>query len=85
MYDGINFGMAILTLKAPVPLNVGVADGLSRPVSMFGVIDPRINNVNLLPFLKQPWPYGTTQGFLLYGVGSKGVAVINDIRGGGEK
>ena len=85
VYDGINFGMAILTLKAPVPLNVGVADGLSRPVSMFGVIDPRINNVNLLPFLKQPWPYGTTLGFLLYGVGSKGVAVVNDIRGGGEK
>ncbi|CAD9222679.1 tRNA nuclease CdiA-2 [Burkholderia cenocepacia] len=85
VYDGINFGMAILALRAPVPLNMGVADGLNRPVSIFGATVPRINNVNLLPFIKQPWPYGTTQGFLLYGVGSKGAAVVNDIRDGGGK
>ncbi len=85
IYDGINFGMAILALKAPVPLNMGVADGLNRPVSIFGVTVPRIDNVNLLPFIKQPWPYGTTQGFLLYGVGSKGAAVVNDVRDGGGK
>ncbi|MCA7926841.1 hemagglutinin repeat-containing protein, partial [Burkholderia cenocepacia] len=85
VYDGINFGMAILALKAPVPLNVGVADGLNRPVSIFGATIPRINNVNLLPFIKQPWPYGTTQGFLLYGVGSKGATVVNDIRDGGGR
>lgn len=52
----------IAALKVQVPLNVGVADGLNRPVSMFGVTVPRIDNVNLLPFIKQPWPYGTTQG-----------------------
>lgn len=85
VYDGINFGMAIIALRAPVSLNVGVADGLNRPVSMFGATVPRINNVNLLPFIKQPWPYGATQGFLLYGVGSKVAAVVNDIRDGGGK
>lgn len=85
IYDGINFGMAVLALKAPVPLNMDVADGLNRPVSIFGVTVPRIDNVNLLPFIKQPWPYGTTQGFLLYGVGSKGAAVVNDVRDGGGK
>ncbi|MCF7694932.1 hypothetical protein KPG66_01970 [Mycetohabitans sp. B2] len=85
IYDGINFGMSILSLKAQVPLNVGIADGINRPASMFGVTIPRIDNVNLLPFIKQPWPYGTTQGVLLYGVGAKGAAVVNDVRQTGDE
>ncbi len=84
VYDSVNFGATVLALKVPVPLNVGIADGLNRPVSMFGVTVPRINNVNLLPFIKQPWPYGTTQGVLIFSVGSKGVTVINDIRNAGD-
>ncbi|GAB7536510.1 hypothetical protein BGC_27280 [Burkholderia sp. 3C] len=80
MYDGVNFAFSVAALKVKVPLNVGVADGMNRPVSMFGVTVPRIDNVNLLPFIKQPWPYGMTQGALLIGVGSKGNAVINDVR-----
>ncbi|WP_342310466.1 hemagglutinin repeat-containing protein [Burkholderia pyrrocinia] len=83
-YDGLNFGAAILTLRAPVPLNMGVADGLNRPVSMFGATVPKIDNVNLLPFIKQPWPYGTTQGFLLFGVGTKGFTLFNDVKNTGE-
>ncbi|WP_423369524.1 hemagglutinin repeat-containing protein [Burkholderia sp. LMG 32019] len=82
-YDGLNFGAAILTLRAPVPLNMGVADGLNRPVSMFGATVPKIDNVNLLPFIKQPWPYGTTQGFLLFGVGTKGFTLFNDVKNTG--
>ncbi len=82
-YDGLNLGAAILTLRAPVPLNVGVADGLNRPVSMFGATVPKIDNVNLLPFIKQPWPYGTTQGFLLFGVGTKGFTLFNDVKNTG--
>jgi filamentous hemagglutinin len=84
-YDGLNFAFSVAALKAPVPLNMGVADGLNRPVSMFGVTVLRIDNVNLLPFIKQPWPYGTTQGLLLLGVGSKGATVINDVRQTGDK
>ncbi|WP_338859832.1 hemagglutinin repeat-containing protein [Mycetohabitans rhizoxinica] len=79
-YDGFNFAFSVAALRTPVPLNVGVADGLNRPVSMFGVTVPRIDNVNLLPLTKQPWPYGTTQGMLLLGVGTKGAAVVNDVR-----
>ncbi|HWX12556.1 MAG TPA: hypothetical protein VNZ04_11260, partial [Trinickia sp.] len=62
-----------------------VADGLNRPGSMFDVTVPRINNNTLIPFINQAAPYGTTQGILLFGVGSKGAAVINDIRHSGEQ
>ena len=85
VYDGINFAFSIAAMRVQVPLNVGVADGLNRPVSMFGVTVPRIDNVNLFPFIKQPWPYGATQGFLLYGVGSKGATVVNDVRQTGDR
>ncbi|PPB83488.1 hypothetical protein B0O95_1072 [Mycetohabitans endofungorum] len=66
VYDGVNFAFSIAALKVKAQLNVGVADGLNKPVSMFGVTVSRIDNVNLLPFIKQPWPYGTTQGGALW-------------------
>lgn len=84
-YDGFNLAAAIAALRAPVPLKMGVADGLNRPGSMFDVTVPRINNNTLIPFINQAAPYGTTQGILLFGVGSKGAAVINDIRHSGEQ
>lgn len=86
VYDGLNLATAIGALYAPVPLKMGVADGLNRPGSMFDVSVPRINNQTLNPLTKNPLPYGTTQGILIYGVGSKGATVINDIRQtGGQK
>ncbi|MCF7695981.1 filamentous hemagglutinin, partial [Mycetohabitans sp. B2] len=85
VYDGLSFVTAIGALYAPVPLKMGVADGLNRPGSMFGVTVPRINNNTLIPFINQTAPYGTTQGTLLFGVGLKGATVINDIRGNGEE
>jgi filamentous hemagglutinin len=80
VYDGLNLAASIGALYAPVPLKMGVADGLNRPGSMFDVTVPRFNNNTLIPFINQAAPYGTTQGILLFGVGSKGAAVINDIR-----
>lgn len=79
-YDGLNLATAIGALYAPVPLKMGAADGLNRPGSMFDVTVPRMNNQTLNPLTKNPLPYGTTQGILIYGVGSKGATVINDIR-----
>ncbi|WP_153100251.1 hypothetical protein [Paraburkholderia hayleyella] len=79
-YDGANLMFSILALKAPVPLKMGVTDGLNRPGSIFNVTVPRINNNTLIPFINQAAPYGTTQGILLFGIGSKGASVINDIR-----
>ncbi|TAM52854.1 MAG: filamentous hemagglutinin N-terminal domain-containing protein [Paraburkholderia sp.] len=79
-YDGISFGTALAGLKMPVPLNVGKADGLNRPTSMFGVSVQNINNVKLYPITKGAMPTGTHQSTLLFGVGSKGLAVVEDIR-----
>ncbi|WP_081061468.1 hemagglutinin repeat-containing protein [Burkholderia territorii] len=84
-YDGANLAFAIAALYAPVPLKMGATDGLNRPGSMFGVTVPRINNNTLIPFINQAAPYGTTQGILLFGVGSKGAVVLNDIRHVGEQ
>ncbi|MCA8029573.1 hemagglutinin repeat-containing protein [Burkholderia cepacia] len=85
VYDGLNLVAAIAALKAPVPLKMGNADGLNRPGSMFDVTVPRINNNTLIPFINQAAPYGTTQGILLFGVGSKGATVINDVHRAGEQ
>ncbi len=84
IYDGINFGNSILAMRAPVLLNMGKADGLNRPSTMFGVTVPDINNKMLIPFGKGAAPYGAHQGVLLLGVGSKGAAVLNDVRNAGE-
>jgi filamentous hemagglutinin len=85
IYDGINLGTSILALRAPVPLNIGKADGLNRPDTMFDVSVPNINNTKLIPFTKEAAPYGTHQGMLWLGVGSKGATVINDIRNAEER
>jgi filamentous hemagglutinin len=85
VYDTLSFGTAALALRASVPLKIGVADGLNRPSSMFNVTVPRINNPILNPFTHMPLPYGVTQGTLLFGVGSKGGAIVNDIRHAGER
>lgn len=85
MRFGLNLVAAIAALKAPDPLKMGNADGLNRPGSMFGVTVPRINNNTLIPFINQTAPYGTTQGILLFGVGSKGATVVNEIPHAGEQ
>ena len=84
-YDGLNLATAVLALRVPVPLKMGTADGLNRSGSIFDVTVPRINNNTLIPFIGYAAPYGTTQAILLYGVGTKGAAVINDIRNTGDK
>ncbi|WP_321955437.1 hemagglutinin repeat-containing protein [Burkholderia cenocepacia] len=77
-YDVVNFGVSVGGLFAPRTLNVGLADGLGRPQSMFGVSVPAYNNVKLLPLTKMPLP-GVNQPLMLFGVGSRGVAVYNDV------
>ncbi|WP_322063506.1 hemagglutinin repeat-containing protein, partial [Paraburkholderia tropica] len=84
-YDGANVIFAVGALTAHTPLKMGTADGLNRSGSMFDVTVPRINNNTLIPFTGQVAPYGVNQGILIFGVGSKGAAVINDIRNSGGK
>ncbi|MEX3857196.1 hemagglutinin repeat-containing protein [Paraburkholderia sp. BR10923] len=85
-YNGLSLAAAIAALYAPVPLKMGTSDGLRRPNSMFDVTVPQISNNKLIPFIDRATPYGTNQGVLLFGVGMKGLALINDIRNsGGDK
>ncbi|WP_244321898.1 hemagglutinin repeat-containing protein [Burkholderia reimsis] len=77
-YDVINFTIGLAALGAPQVLNVGLADGLGRAKSMFGVTVPAFNNVKLLPLTKMPLP-GVNQPAMLIGVGAKGVAVYNGV------
>ncbi|WP_321851080.1 hemagglutinin repeat-containing protein [Burkholderia diffusa] len=77
-YDVVNFGVSVGGLFAPRTLNVGLADGLGRPQSMFGVTVPAYNNVKLLPLTKMPLP-GVNQPLMLFVIGSRGVAVYNDV------
>ncbi|NOV26566.1 filamentous hemagglutinin N-terminal domain-containing protein [Cupriavidus necator] len=84
-YDGLNLAAAASAMRAPVPLKMGMADGLNRSGSIFGVTVPRINNNTLIPFTGLTAPYGTTQAILLFGVGAKGAEVINDMRNTGDK
>ncbi|WP_155640028.1 hypothetical protein [Burkholderia territorii] len=81
----MNLVAAIAALKAPVPLKMGNAAGLNRSGSMFGVTVPRINNNTSIPFINRAEPNGTTQGILLFGIGSKGATVVNEIPHAGEQ
>jgi filamentous hemagglutinin len=79
MYYSLDFAVAIMAMRAQVPLNLGVADGLGRPTSMFGVTVSNFSNIKLNPFTKMPLPYGVNQGSLAIGAGAKGVEIINSI------
>jgi hypothetical protein len=85
LYDTANLVTAIGALHTPVPLKMGTSDGLNRAGSMFDVTVPRISNNTLIPFTGQAAPYGVTQGILLFGVGTKGITVINDVLNAGNK
>lgn len=79
-YGALNFGTSALALRARVPLKIGVADGLNRPGSIFGVSVPRSHNAMLGPLTNRPLPAAVGKGWLWLGVGAKGTEVINDLR-----
>lgn len=83
-YDGMNLVFSIGALKAHVPLKVGASDGINRTSSLFGVKVPRVGNATLNPLTGMPLPYGITQGTLLFGIGSNGLEVINQIHNSKE-
>ncbi|MBB3214891.1 hypothetical protein FHW67_004215, partial [Herbaspirillum sp. Sphag1AN] len=72
VYTGLDFAIGILAMRVQIPLNVGLADGLGRSQSMFGVTVPRINNPMLLPLTNLPLPVGTGAVVLTTGAVVKG-------------
>ncbi|WP_220810775.1 hypothetical protein, partial [Cupriavidus sp. UME77] len=86
IYDGLNLATSLMALNAQVPLKIGVADGLNRPKSMFGVTVSTFDNLKLMPITNMPIASGSNQALSLYGVVSKSNTFVNDIRStGGEK
>ncbi|WP_221197079.1 hemagglutinin repeat-containing protein [Herbaspirillum sp. Sphag1AN] len=79
-YDGLNFLATFMAMGVQVPLKVGISDGINRTESLFGVTVSGFRNATLNPLTKLPLPYGTTQAILLYGTGSQGATLINDVR-----
>jgi filamentous hemagglutinin len=80
VYDIGSLGSNLLSLGVRLPYNVGVTEGIDRTKSIFGVTASKWDNPKINPFTKQPLPSYVGQGILTYGVGSKGVTVVNDIR-----
>jgi filamentous hemagglutinin len=83
-YSSFDFMFGVAAMQAKVPLTVGKADGLNREKSMFDVKVPMFNNPKLIPITKLPFPNGTNQDVMLFGVGVKGKAIFDefDKRGG---
>jgi filamentous hemagglutinin len=80
VYDVGALGSNLLGLGVRLPYNIGVTEGIDRTKSIFGVTASKWDNPKLNPFTKQPLPSYVGQGILTYGIGSKGLTVINDIR-----
>lgn len=83
-YDSTFLLLSGLTLGASVPLKVGASDGINRANSMFGVTVPRWQNPIINPLTNSVLlPQTAAQGVLLYGVGSKVPAVVEDVKKAG--
>ncbi|WP_211451092.1 hemagglutinin repeat-containing protein [Collimonas antrihumi] len=85
-YDTLNLVATLASFTVPVPKMIGASDGIDRAKSIFGSTTTGFNNVKMLPFSNLPYPYGVTQAVMVFGVGSQGVTVVNDVsKAGGNK
>jgi filamentous hemagglutinin len=86
IYDGTFLLLSAASVMTPVPLKVGASDGINRANSMFGVTVPRWQNPIINPLTNNVLlPPTAAQGLILYGVGAKIPAVVEDVnkaRGG---
>jgi filamentous hemagglutinin len=79
-YDGGYLLFSIGTLGANVPLKVGASDGINRAKALNGSIVTRWQNPVINPLNNRILlPQKATQGVLLYGIGTKVPAVIEDV------
>ncbi|MFV3368494.1 filamentous hemagglutinin N-terminal domain-containing protein [Pseudomonas sp. NY15435] len=72
VYSGADLATSVGTGFVKVPLKMGLADGLNRPNSMFGVLVNKADNNYFIPVLNAGTPYGTAGAIYLFGVGTKG-------------
>ena len=80
-YDATYLGLSVLALGAPVPLKVGASDGIDRVNSLFGATVPRWQNPIINPLTNNVLlPQPATQGLMIYGVGAKVPAIVQDVQ-----
>ncbi len=78
-YDGGYLLLSTLSLGARVPLNVGPSDGIKRSDSIFGFTTPKFYNRTTIPIVNKILPLNASQGAMVYGVGSKVPAIVEDV------
>lgn len=81
LYSGADLATALGAGFVRVPLAMGVADGLNRSKSMFGVMVMKMDNNYYTPITFKPTPYGTAGAIYILGVGGKGYDLGEKIHG----
>ncbi|KAB0546791.1 filamentous hemagglutinin N-terminal domain-containing protein [Pseudomonas argentinensis] len=84
VYSGLDIALTFGAAASKVPLAMGVADGLNRPTSIFGVMQRQIDNPTLVPKFGYKLPSPTTEGLLILDLSGKGNDFYNRWRGTDE-
>ncbi|MEE4620840.1 filamentous hemagglutinin N-terminal domain-containing protein [Pseudomonas alliivorans] len=77
-YSSADFALSLGAGLVKVPLKMGLADGLNRPKSMFGVMVSGVDNNFFLPAVGGT-PYGTAMGMYFYTLAGKGSSVYKEV------
>ncbi|WP_272448258.1 DUF637 domain-containing protein, partial [Pseudomonas syringae] len=77
-YSSADFALSLGAGLVKVPLKMGLADGLNRPKSMFGVMVSGVDNNFFLPAIGAT-PYGTAMGMYFYSLAGKGNSIYKEV------
>ncbi|WP_236485980.1 filamentous hemagglutinin N-terminal domain-containing protein [Pseudomonas syringae] len=77
-YSSADFALSLGAGLVKVPLKMGLADGLNRPKSMFGVMVSGVDNNLFLPAIGAT-PYGTAMGMYFYSLAGKGNSIYKEV------
>nr|WP_282707293.1 DUF637 domain-containing protein [Pseudomonas syringae] len=78
VYSSADFALSLGAGLVKVPLKMGLADGLNRPKSMFGVMVSGVDNNFFLPAIGAT-PYGTAMGMYFYSLAGKGNSIYKEV------
>lgn len=79
IYSGADLALSFGAGFVKVPLKMGLADGLNRPKSIFGVTVRGVDNNFFVPIVGTPTPYGTAMTMYFKSLGDKGVTFYQEV------